>query len=150
MTDARPCIVAVCFSRGADLVVWRVGLDDDQRRRLEGALLGLLELGSVAAFVVEVDRSCGWDDLISVLGGRVGQYAVDACLASPPPRSPRPAFMVPVWPFDHEIGGAPASTAQFLGLDLELIAAPSPDEELGAYLPARDGRWLIHARPLGT
>jgi hypothetical protein len=55
---------------------------------------------------------------------------------------------MPVWAFDHERDGRPASTARFCGLDLELTASPSSDEETGVPLPGRTGLWVVEARPV--
>ena len=141
-------LVAVCFSDGADVAVWRVEMDDEQRRRLTAVLTTLITIGHVAAFAIDEERHCSWLQLVDGIAGRVGEFVIDACTASSPPEMPMPAFVMPIWPFDHEIGEAPAATAQFLGLDLEVTAIPSSDEELGVSLPGRGGRWLIHARPM--
>jgi hypothetical protein len=148
MSGSALHLVAVCYSRGADVTIWRVQLDDRQRGQLAGVLSSLLELGHLAMFRIVKDQTYGWDRLIVDLGSRVGAHTVEACLASPAFGSPAPAFVIPVWPFDHEIDGAPASTGQFLGLDLQVIATPSPDQELGAHLPGHNGLWLIQARPM--
>lgn len=148
MSGAAIHLVAVCFASGADVAVWRVRMEEEQHKRLTAVLTTLLALGHVATFVIDEERHCGWQQLVNGIADRIGGHVLDACMESSPPRLPMPAFVMPVWPFDHEIGATPASTAQFLGLDLELTATPSSDEELGAFLPGRSGRWLIHARPL--
>ena len=148
MSGSALHVVAVCYTRGAEVTVWPVQLDDRQRGLLAGVLSSLLELGHLAMFRIVKDQTCDWERLIVDLGSRVGGYTIEACLASPAFSSTAPAFVIPVWPFDHEVEGAPASTGQFLGLDLEVIATASPDQEVGARLPGRDGLWLIHARPM--
>jgi hypothetical protein len=141
--------IAVAFTRSAKVVTWRAPLSNEQVQLLERCLANLLDLGHVAAFDIGADHQAGWTELIKELRSRCGELAVEACLSATVCREQvRPAFLMPVWAFDHEIDGAPASTAQFLGLDLEMIATPSPYEELGVHLPGHAGRWQIHARPM--
>ncbi len=141
--------VAVCFSHTGEIATWRVRLKEAQIRRLEGALGHLLNLGHVAAFSVRLGEETSWAEILHQLRSRCGDLIVGACLDPPGVHKVQPAsLMIPVSSFDHEINGLPTATGQLLGLDLELIATPSPDEELGAYLPGRNGLWLIHARPL--
>lgn len=141
--------VAAAFSIGGDVAVWRAWLTEVQAGHLDRALSALADLGHVAAFTIAPEREVDWAKMIGDIRSRCGALAVDACLmASEHQRQAQPAFLMPVWPFDHELDGSPASTAQFLGLDLELIAARSPSEEVGACIPGRDGRWLVYARPM--
>lgn len=142
-------LIAVAFSRGGDVINWSVSLKIDQVEQLKGALNALRDLGHVAAFAIRHSQSTSWMEVQNDLRSRCGGIALDACmLGQARSDQPQPTFLMPVWAFDHELDGAPASTGQFLGLDLELIATPSSDDELGAHLPGRAGRWFIHARPL--
>lgn len=143
-------LVAVAFARGGDVVAHEAGLCAADAERLKHLVAGLAALGHVASYSISsAGTTASGADLVDVLRRRLGSLAVDAVLAAGPALpEPSPGFLAPVWPFDHELGGMPASTARFCGLDLELIATPSPDEELGARLPGREGRWLVHARPL--
>lgn len=143
-------VVAVAFARGGDVVAHDVQLGIADANRLEHLLAGLAALGHVAAFSIGPTGATGsGEELIACLRQKCGSVAVDAILAAKRPRpEPPPAFLAAVWPFDHKLGGMPASTARFCGLDLELIAMPSLDEELGIVLPGHEGLWLVHARPL--
>ena len=139
---ALSLLITAAFSYGGEIASWRAFLTGEQLELLERVLANLRDLGQVAAFAVEPDRYISSSEVIDELRSRCGPLAVEACLSAPVQREKvRPAFLMPVWAFDHELDGAPASTVQFLGLDLELIATPSPDEEIGAHLPGRAGRW---------
>ena len=142
-------MIAVALSSGANIALYEAELTEREVDRLEGLLSGLAQLGHVAAFAV--DRAyapLGGAAVVDALRQR-WDFAVDAVLAGgQTPRAPLAAYLMPVWPFDHERGGWPASTARFLHLDLEVIATPSADEELGVCLPRRSGHWLVHARPI--
>jgi hypothetical protein len=142
--------VAVAFSSGADVATWRVSMTREHVEQLRRTLASLVELGHVAAFRIGSERPIGRCELLRQLGERCGRAIVAAAESSGPEHDKRaePAFLMPVYAFDHELAGSPAATAHLLGLDLELIATPSPDEEVGAYLPGRPGRWLIWARPM--
>lgn len=141
--------VAVAFSHSGEIVSWRTLLTIAQANRLDHALSHLLNLGHVAGFGIQVAQEMPWPQLLEQLRSRCGSMVVGACVDPPvEPRAIAPAFLMPVWAFDHETNGAPSATGQLLGLDLELIATPSRDEEMGAHLPGRNGLWLIHARPL--
>lgn len=141
--------ISVAFAHRGEVQSIRVQLTSGQRTRLHRALTHLLDIGHVAAFGIQHAASGGWSDLIQLLRARCGSFVVGACLDPPaPPHALAPSFLMPVWAFDHEIEGRPAATGQLLGLDLELVATPSDDEEHGAHLPGRNGRWLIYARPL--
>lgn len=148
MTGA-PCDVAIALAHSGELISFRVSASRAQQARLQQALSHLLNLGHVAAFSIRPAEDAAWHTLLEQLCARCGSFVVGACIDPPaPPIAITPSFLMPVWAFDHEVGGLPASTGQLLGLDLELIATPSGDEEHGAHLPGRNGRWLIHARPL--
>lgn len=129
--------------------MWLANLTALQVEHVERVLESLRQLGHVATFAAGPLRGLGWVDPIERLRSRCGSLVVDACLKASAGRDPAPpAYLMPVWPFDHEIDGSPASTAQFIGLDLTVTTSPSPDEEVGVTLPGRAGLWLIHARPM--
>lgn len=142
-------LVTASFAGSGDVTAWHVTMAMDQVERLTRTLGHMAQLGAIASFAIVPDAPSSPADVLDQLRRRCGALLVDACLNSVvPSRWLQPAFLMPVWPFDHEIDGRPASTGQLLGLDLELIATPCPDEERGAILPGRDGRWLIEAHPM--
>lgn len=142
--------VALAFASGADLMVWRVSLGGGQCGKLERILQALHDLSHLAAYRIGCVEPADWTALIEALRQRVGDLVLDVLRDDDPYcAGPAPAFLMPVWPFDHEVQGRPASTGRLLGLDLQLLATPTLDQEVGAYLPGRDGLWLIHAQPLG-
>ncbi len=129
--------------------MWLANLTALQVEQVERMLESLRQLGHVATYAAGPLRELGWVDPIERLRFRCGSLAVDACLNASADRDQAPpGYLMPVWPFDHEIDGSPASTAQFIGLDLTVTASPSFDEEIGVALPGRAGLWLIHARPM--
>ncbi len=143
-------VVSAAFAHTADVQAWQVAVTREERERIERTMRNLFELGHLAAFSVQ-PRESGIHPqaLIAEFRTRFGAVAVDSCLAeSAFPISPSPSFLMPIWAFDHVVDGAPAATGRLLGSEMELIATPCPDEEQGAHLPGRSGRWLIHARPL--
>lgn len=142
-------LVAVALSFGANILLYEVDHNEAEVKRLEGLLRGLAALGHVASFAIDRPRSpMNGAIVVDALRAR-WDFVVDAVLAAGQAHhDPLPAYLMPVWPFDHEREGQPASTARFLHLDLEVIATPTADEELGICLPGRTGRWLVHARPL--
>jgi hypothetical protein len=141
--------VAVAFSHTGEVISWRLPLSRPVAERLQNALVHLLNLGHVANFSIQNAADSTWSELLEDLGGRCGSGVLSACIDPPVrPSLTAPAFLMPVWAFDHEVHGSPAATAQLLGIYLELIATRSADEEHGAYLPGRNGLWLIHARPM--
>ncbi len=150
MSQPHPVvIVAVAFAHTAEVKAWPVLVIREERELIGRTLDNLLELGHIAAFSIEPMVQLQYVELIERLRSCCGLAVVDACIAAPRYESATaPAFLMPVWAFDHQADGREATTARLLGLDLELVAAPSLDEELGAHLPGRNGRWLIHARPL--
>ncbi|MBP2512667.1 hypothetical protein [Sphingomonas sp. PvP018] len=150
MTAVRAeSIIAIAFAHSAEVQAWRLAITRRERKHINCTLLNLRNLGHVASFSIQ-----------DIGGGTVQDFAVElrSLIGSLPfdgsrdtrnvAASPAPAFLMPVWRFDHVVRGLPASTACLLGLDLELIASPSFDEELGAHLPGHNGRWLIHAHPM--
>lgn len=142
-------IVAVAFAHTAEVQTWRLVVSREDGKHIEQILRHLLALGHVAGFSVRSGEDDLFEAFVGGLRSQVGDLAVDVCLAAGESSAgPQPSFLMPVWAFDHVVEGAPAATARLLGLDLELVATPNLDEELGAYLPGRFGRWLIHARPL--
>lgn len=152
MTEARvESVVAVVLAHTAEVQTWHLTISKEEREDIKRTLRNLLDLGHVAGFSVDPSRDASVQDFVDDLRSRIGSLSVDACReAQEAPMDVPPASLMLVWGFDHAIEGAPASTGRLLGLELELIATPSADEELGAHLPGRVGRWLIHARPLGT
>lgn len=144
-------IVAIAFAHTAEVSAWQTSVTREERELIERTLRNLSDLGQVASFSVQSGGSVAVDSIVDDLRMRLGGITVDACSSAPAPREYEPpAFLMPVWPFDYLVNGAPTTTSLLLGCDLELTATPSPDEELGAHLPGRVGRWLIHARPLAT
>lgn len=142
-------IVAVAFAHTAEVQAWRLTMSREEGEHIERTLCNLLDLGHVAGFSVRDIERGTVAELVEQLRLRVGGVVLDACHdALEAPISPSPAFLMPVWSFDHAIGGSPAATGRLLGFDVELIATPSSDEERGAHLPGHSGLWLIHAGPL--
>lgn len=142
-------LIAAAVSYGANLVLYEAELTPAQSSRLRHLLQGLADLGHLAAFAMQ-ERGPVMDEtaLHASLRGR-WDFVVDAVLAPEQARhDPPPAYLIPVWPFDHEREGKPASTARFLHLNLEVIATRTHDEEQGVLLPGRVGHWLVQARPI--
>ncbi len=151
MTGARlHIIVSMAFAHTADVQAWLLAATREERELVERTLRNLFDLGHLAGFSVRpADSGIRPLALIDGLRTRFGGLTVDACLAaSSPPIGLSPSFLMPVWAFDYVVDHAPAATGRLLGSDLELIATPSHDEERGAHLPGRAGRWMIHARPM--
>ena len=134
----------------AQLLAWSAVLSDEEWRLIEAIVGGLAQLGHVAHFGIQpVGRPASWVQLLTYLSRQFGNFVVDALCQAPPPRGdPAPAYLMPVWAFDHEVDSTPASTARFFGMDLEVRAKPTKDEELGISLPNRAGLWLIGAQPI--
>lgn len=143
-------LVSVAHSLGGDIAAFTADLSVGQVDRLNSLLVGLCTLGHVAAFsIVMADTTRVVADVVQGFRDRFGSIVIDALLTAEPAQAvANHAFLLPVWPFDHELNGLPASTARFLSLDLELIANPSSDEEEGTPLPGRPGLWMIYARPI--
>ncbi len=150
MKEHQRLMIVVAAAHTATIHAWQLQATREEREAIEGVLSNLIWLGHLAAFRVHPGGDAATPQtLIEELRLLFGASTVDACFATPPNRiAPSPAFLMPVWAFDHAADGAPASTGRLLGADLELIATPSHDEEQGAHLPGRIGRWLIHARPM--
>ncbi len=142
--------VALSLCQGATVTAHEVDLSPAEADELAGLFAWLVRQGQVACAAVQpASAMLGLQEMLEALRQTLGGLVVDANLAAgSPPQEPAPAFLLPVWPFDHDLGGQPASTGVFLGLDLELVASPSPDEEVGFPLPGRAGLWVVHARPL--
>lgn len=146
---STPYLVTAAFARNGEVMAWRVMMAMDQVERLRRTLGHMAQLGALASFAIVPNAPSSPADVLDQLRDRCGSLLVDACRdAMVPPRWSQPAFLMAVWAFDHEIDGRPASTGQLLGVDLELVAIPSPDEDSGAILPGRDGRWLIEAHTM--
>lgn len=143
--------VTVAFATGARVVGRDVVARGADLAGLERLLSNLAELGHVAAFEIAASQPAEpFAAFVDRLQAKLGVAVVNVALATPAPRGPAPAYLVPVWPFDHERDGNPASSGRMLGLDLAFGAVPSSDEERGVVLTGRPGRWLIHAQPLPT
>lgn len=142
--------VAIAFSNGADLISSNVVLSGDEEDRLNQFLSWFQELGHIAAYSIAVEVRHSWAGILGMLRARLGSLAAAATrgLRLSESSITAPTYLMRVGPFDHELEGAPTAVAHLLGLDLELIATRSSDEEYGAHLPGRDGLWLIHARPM--
>lgn len=149
MGEMSARLIAVAFANRADLLCWRLRSQGDEGEEIDQALSTLQALGHVAAYSVGEVETVDRQGFMAALRDRLGPIVDDAVACRPPPLGdPPPAFLMPVWPFDHEVDGQPSSTGRLLGLDLQLTATPTSDEEVGAHLPGRDGLWLIHAQPL--
>ena len=142
-------LVAAALSCGANILLYEADLTDAEAKRLGHLLRGLAKLGHVASFVIDRAGSPrGAHALLDELRGR-WDFVIDAVLASDDAHhEPLPAYLIPVWSFDDQRAGRPASTARFLHLDLEITATATADEELGVTLPGHAGLWLVHARPM--
>ncbi len=151
MTDstARRRVVAVALARGATVLA----LDADLTPADEGELAGLLDhltrQGVVACFsIAPAGGRLGRMGVLDALRPHVGRDALEATLAAgAPPSEPRPAFLCSVWPFEPGAHGLIAA-GQFLGLDLELFASPSTDEEAGFRLPTFENAFALYTAPL--
>ncbi|WP_374470245.1 hypothetical protein [Phenylobacterium sp.] len=142
-------LLALAFARGADILVLDADLTPADVEQFVWLARWLVRQGHLATFAVTgaPDRT----DAVGAMGAiraRLGDLLVDANVAAGPPSDePDPAFLAAVWDFDQVLDGVPASTAQFLGLDLEVIAPVSPDEEVGASVPGIPGLRRVYARP---
>ena len=143
-------VVAFASALGAEVTCRVVNLAPREVDELLDLFAWLRHQGSVVAFSVQpAGRTIGGSGLYALLRDLFGDLLIDVCLkADPIEDEVPPAFLAPVWPFDHELDGMPASTASFLGLNLELRATPSDVEEEGCLLPGRPGLWMIHARAI--
>lgn len=143
-------LVALAFACGADILVLDADLTADDFQQINGLARWLVRQGHIATFAVTPAPSrvdCG--GALGAIRARLGDLVVDADLAAGPPSDePAPAFLAAIWDFDHRVSGVPASTGQFLGLDLEIIAPASLDEEQGAAIPGLLGLRHVYARPL--
>jgi hypothetical protein len=143
----KPTIVAVALTHTAEVRAWKANVTEEREAVIRRTLRNLLDLGHVASFSVRADDDCESDDVVAEFRTLLGGFVVDACSTAPEPRDDvPPAFLMPVWSFNHLVEGLPSASGRLLGLELELIATPSPDEELGTCLPGHVGRWLILAR----
>lgn len=142
-------LVALAFARGADILVLDADLNAEDVQQLDGLARWMIRQGHIATFTVTPAPPCvDRDGTMGAIRRRLGDLIVDANLAAGPPSpEPLPAFLAAVWDFDHQLDGVPASTAQFLGLDLEVTAPASPDEEHGAAITGLPGLRHIYARP---
>lgn len=148
-TLANRYLIAVALSAGANIALYEAHLTSTEASRLEGLLRGLAQLGHVASFSIARPHSTMNEAAILDALRRRWDFVVDAVLAAGSrPHDSLAAYLMPVWPFDHERGGWPASTARFLHLDLQVCAKPTADEELGVCLPGWSGHWLVHASPI--
>lgn len=149
-TTATRWVVAVAHACGGDIATFLTTATRTEIGKLERTLQGLADLGYVAAYAVEaVGSTESLAHLFEALSNRVGRIVLEAVMGALPSGGTVPhAYLVPVWPFDHHLNGHPASTARLLGLDLEVLATPSPDEEQGVSLPGRHRLWIVHARPI--
>lgn len=143
-------VLALAFARGADIEVMDIDLTPSEADQLGHLCAWLSKQGDLAAFTLSTTPArITQTGALGAIRQRLGSLTVDACLASGPrPNAPSPAFLMPVWAFDHLLGDLPASTANFLGLDLEVVAPPSEDPEVGAAIPGLPGLRLLHIRPV--
>lgn len=144
-------IFSVAFCNG-EVANFGLAGSPAERERVCALLNGLSHLGRVAAWRVgPMPEALAADHVVDALAGRVGRLAVGAVLAAPQTSpEPQPAWLMPISAFDNVAGQAPAATARLFGLDLEVVAVRSKDEELGLKLPGHDGLWVLRALPFGT
>lgn len=150
MTTKHRHLVALAFAREANLLSANVDLDDDDVTQLRSLCMWLAHQGELAGFeILPNTQALDLAAFRARIAEQVGELLVEACTALRQPREVTPpSSLMLVWSFDHQIDGKPASTGRLFGLDLELIADPSPSDDEGASIPGLPGRWLIHARAL--
>jgi hypothetical protein len=136
--------VAAAFARGGDVASWAVSLNPEEMQQVELLLGWLFKLGHLAAYAIPSGSSAHtMESFLDAFRARLGAIVVEAtlgCALLAP--EPAPAYLVPVWPFDHERYGAPASTARFLGVDVPVAARRPAEEEDGFEIEEREGLWL--------
>ena len=110
--------VAVGWAQGGNIQAWTAFMTSEELNRVHAMLQWLCKLGHLASF------SCGpanSHDILADVRARLGDLITDAvwgCPAGEP--EPAPSYLVPVWAFDTEEEGYPASTCRFLGVDAQL------------------------------
>ncbi|PHY22392.1 hypothetical protein [Caulobacter sp. BP25] len=146
----RKYLVAFATSLGAEVSCSIVDLAPREVDELGDLFAWLRHQGSIVAFSIRpATGSIGSVGLHTLLRELFGDILIDVCLAADPIEAEvPPAYLAPFWPFDHQREGKLASTANFLGLNLEVLATPSDVEEEGCLLPGRPGLWMISARPI--
>lgn len=151
MSGSTSRIIVVAYAH-AQLTAYLVRGSTGEWARLQALLEHLRALGRVAWYTSQLPPAWSvMDRTVDAIAGAVGRFTVDAALASPPTTpGPAPAWLLPLWAFDHQIAGRPASTADFVGLPLKVVATPADDDEDGAYLPGWPGRWWITATTMGA
>lgn len=149
MRGGTEVVVSVALSRSAEILTFLMHVRREEREEIDQILHNLADLGHVATFNITDSVLRTRSELQQALRSRFGDVVVTACSKPGAWRAEvRPAFLMPVWAFDHVLDGQLASTGRFLGLDLELVALSTSSEEAGVTLPGQEGRWLIYARPL--
>jgi hypothetical protein len=143
-------LMALAFASGADIDIIDLDLTPVEFRQLHDLCGWLLHQRVLAAFtLIPAPSPVSAAGAMGAIRQRVGELVTNACLgAGPRPAEPAPAFLMQVWDFDHQVGGVPASTANFLGLDLEVLAPPSNDEEAGVVIPGLPGLRLLRVGPI--
>ena len=145
-------LVAVTFASPAKTRCWLVTLSELHRAELERALGWFAKLGHSATYSVAIaEKVSGWGELRLLLREEAGSIvwdAVEGCPLTQPEELP--FMLVPVWPFDDERDGFPVSSARFQGVDIEVSAVPSFDEEQGFSIPGRPGLWLPFIMPFSV
>lgn len=146
----RKYLVAFATSLGAEVSCSTVDLAPREVDELADLFAWLRHQGSIVAFSIRpAPGSIGSVGLHTLLRELFGDLLIDVCLAADPIEDDvPPAFLAPFWSFDHQRDGKLASTAKFLGLNLEVFATPSDVEEEGCFLPGLPGLWMISARPI--
>lgn len=145
-------VVAFALSGSATIRARQYRLTDADCRTLDHVLLGLVDLGHVAAYALLRTGARGSiADALSDIRGDVGTVVADAVIAAGalahPADLPHPDALVAVWDFSEDAEGRLVAAASFCGLDLLVRAEPCGDEDGGVTLPGHDGRWLIFAEP---
>lgn len=145
-------VVAVALSRGASILVREADLTPAEQAEITDLLVHLVRQGVVACFTLgpPAEGNRGRQNVLDALRPHVGHDVMESTLAAgPPPGESPPAFLCSVWPFTPGAHGLVA-TGLFLGLDLDLYAYPSDDEETGFRLPLFDQSFLLHAAPVSA
>ncbi|SOD95507.1 hypothetical protein [Caenispirillum bisanense] len=148
--DTEILLVAIALSQGARIVARHYHLSPSDRERLGHALLGLIDLGHVAAYaILPVAYAGAMDDAEADLRQAVGVVAADAVLAAGDRAHPRdlthPQMLVAAWAFETRLGTRPTAAAKAGPLDIVLQADPADDDETGITLPGLDGLWTLSA-----
>lgn len=143
-------LVAVALSHGARIVARHYHLSSSDCAPLDHALLGLVDLGYVAAYALLPVAYAGTaseaeDDLCHAVGAVAADAGIAAgALAHPCGMTP-PQMLIAAWEFETRRGPRPTAAAKAGPLDIVLQADPADDDETGITLPGLDGLWTLSA-----